>query len=363
LALSLLKAQSPDAFQEVNQVPDWVSGTSAKSELVATKISEADQKKAALRQKNFSKRLDQMRAGLDELEHWLLDTLRQGIAVLEQQPYSFWKEISARLVDAKLGAIGKRLKNLPTIIGVDERWPELVLSELATYFLHIRALKKMEELPLNIQQDLLSFAGVNIKKDSLIQNEEPVKDTWMIIGQIEGVEDSLNFRRTWLLGLETRRFAMILDFAFGNNPYPTDYKRGSVFEGSIIFYPSNSPMRAIIQDKKILNRTLKKILGFDQFKSFLDFYSNSLAANPWQSLFPCSLTKVLPVMKKEQLFLIDQNQKIIPSYISSENTWLILAASGGQAIEVFGEWTGTELIPLSFTINQRYISLSNLKNK
>jgi len=42
-----------------------------------------------------SKRLDQMITGLEELDNWLQDTFRQGLASLEQQPFSFWKEISA----------------------------------------------------------------------------------------------------------------------------------------------------------------------------------------------------------------------------------------------------------------------------
>ena len=168
--------------------PEWVTDWLAKGAPIGTTTTpEAEQAKAALRQKNFSKRLNQMVAGLDELENWLLDTLRQGIAALEQQPYVFWKEMAARMYDAKLGAIGKRIKGIPVLIGTDDTWPEKVLIELTAFYLLIRGLRKMEELPLNIQQDLLAVAGVSTRKEELFQYGQIVNDTWMILGIVEGL--------------------------------------------------------------------------------------------------------------------------------------------------------------------------------
>ena len=157
---------------------------------------EAEKAKAEQRQKNFSKRLDQMSAGLDELENWLMDILRQGIATLEQQPFSFWKEISARMVDAKLGGIGRRIKAIPSLIHSNEQWPDKVLEELAAYYLLIRGMRNLEALSLDLQQDLLSYAGVNTKKETLFQHGQILRDTWMTMAQAEGVEDNLNYRRT-----------------------------------------------------------------------------------------------------------------------------------------------------------------------
>jgi len=252
-----------------------------------------------------------MVAGLDELEHWLLDTLRQGIATLEQQPYTFWKEMAARMHDAKLGAIGKRIKGIPALIGTDDTWPEKVLIELTAFYLLIRGLRKMEELPLNIQQDLLAVAGVTTRKEDLFQYGQIVKDTWMILGIVEGVEDNLNFRRTWILGHETKRYGLILDYAFGNYPYTTNYKRGNVFVGQVVFYPSNAPLRVALKDKQVLDRSIKRIIGFSDFSTFLKFYAKNLAANPWQLSFPCSIENVHPILDKGTLYLIDENQKII----------------------------------------------------
>ncbi|MEM1124645.1 MAG: SWIM zinc finger family protein, partial [Bacteroidota bacterium] len=207
VALANIFSSQPDAFTVAEDIPEWVQDWQAKGTPTNQEITPAqEQARAELRQKNFSKRLDQMVAGLNELENWLMDTLRQGIAALEQQPSAFWQDISARMYDAKLGAIGKRIKRLPLLIGTEEQWPDKVLSELTAFYLLVRGLRKMEELPLNIQRDLLTHAGVNTRKEELFQYGQAVKDTWMILGVMEGVEDNLNYRRTWVLGHETKRY-------------------------------------------------------------------------------------------------------------------------------------------------------------
>lgn len=358
VALSVMLVDQPNAFVITEEIPDWVTdwlNIGAPAGKIDT--PEVEQAKAALRQKNFSKRLNQMVAGLDELENWLLDTLRQGIAALEQQPYAFWKNMAARMYDAKLGAIGKRIKGISTLIGADDTWPEKVLIELTAFYLLIRGLRKMEELPLNIQQDLLAVAGVSTRKEELFQFGQIVKDTWMILGIIEGVEDNLNFRRTWVLGYETKRYGLILDYAFGNASYSANYRAGNVFVGQVVFYPSNAPLRIAIKDKQVLERSIKRIIGFASFSVFLDFYASNLAANPWQLSFPCSIENVTPVLDNGVLHLIDIAQNKIPVFNEEPSKWKLLAASGGHPINVFGEWSGDSLLLFSLTIDQHYISL------
>lgn len=359
LALSVLLTEQSDLFETISTLPIWVtewSNQGAPTSIVST--PEVEREKAEKRQNNFSKRLNQMIAGLDELENWLLDTLRQGIAALEQQPYSFWKEMAARMYDAKLGPIGKRIKGISVLIGIDDDWPEKVLIELTSYYLLIRGLRKMEELPLNIQQDLLAVAGVTTRKEELFQYGQIVKDTWMVLGILDGAEDNLNYRRTWILGHETKRYGLILDYAFGNNPFTNHYKKGSVFVGHIVFYPSNTPLRVALKDKQVLDRIVKRIVGFPSFSTFLDYYAKNLSANPWQLSFPCSIEQVTPILDKGILYLLDREKNKIPLFKDETSKWKLLSASGGHPINIFGEWSGDSLLLLSITIDQTYIPLN-----
>lgn len=358
LALGAIFSAQPDAFSVSDTLPDWVSDWLADGTPTGKNYTpEEEQAKAENRQKNFSKRLVTMEAGLNELENWLVDSLRQGLATLEQQPYSYWKEISARVHDAKLSGIGKRITAIPVLIKTDEKWPEKILEELTSYYLLIRGLRRMDELPLNMQQDLLKYSGVNIRKDDLFQYGQTVKDTWMVMAMLEGEEDNLRFRRTWIYGWKTAAFGLILDYAFGNKAFERHYKRGSVFEGSVVYYPSNAPLRLAVKEKKLLDRTIKRIVGVANFDLFLDFYAATLAANPWEISLPCSIENVQPVLDEKQLFFIDEQQKKIPVLNEEEIIWKILAISGGQSINVFGEWTGAFFIPMSISINEQYFSL------
>ena len=129
---------------------------------------------------SFSKRLDQMSNGLEELENWLQDTLRQGLASLEQQP-DFWKDISARMVDAKLGAVGRRLKTIRLLIGQQENWYEQVTQEIGNIYLLLSALKNIDQLAPPLQRDVLTMSGVTVRKNELEKDGMPVTDIWICL--------------------------------------------------------------------------------------------------------------------------------------------------------------------------------------
>ena len=307
--------------------------------------------------KNFSKRLELMRAGLNELENWLSDTISQGLASLESQPYSLWKEISARMVDAKLGGISKQILSIQQLITSEERYPEKVLEALTAYYLLIKGLRKLEQLPTAIQYDLLSYAGITPRKEALLKHGNIVHDAWMVLGKEEGIEDKLNYRKTWLLGYQTRRYGLILDYSFGNTPYNEDYTVGGVFEGDAVFYPSNAPLRIIMKDINELERKVRRIVGYPNLNDFLIAYADNLANNLWQINFPCSIENLLPAFEKQQLVLVDTNENTIPVICNAAKKWTILAMSGGHPINIFGIWKGNGLIPLSLSINKKFVSL------
>jgi len=305
---------------------------------------------------SFSKRLDQMSSGLEELENWLQDTLRQGLASLEQQP-DFWKDISARMVDAKLGAIGRRLKSARLLIGNQENWFEQVTEELGNLFLLLRALKNIAQLSPALQRDVLTMSGVTIKKNEL-ENIPPIQDVWMILATSEKEEDNLRSRRTWLYGWKTKRYGLVLDFAWGRTDFVNFYTAGDVFEGTVVYYPSNAPIRVLVKEKKGLkDRSIKRILGFSNLEDYLQQYATTLAANPWLLEFPCAIENIVPAVDGTTIQLMDSNKHLLPCRISDHKQLKILALSGGHPINLFGEWMGKSFIPLSASVEDRFVVL------
>ena len=59
-------------------------------------------------------------AGAEELETWLLDLMRQGLADLPARPRSFWETAAARLVDNQLPGLAAVLRELAKIRSAGE---------------------------------------------------------------------------------------------------------------------------------------------------------------------------------------------------------------------------------------------------
>ena len=363
VGLMLLVSNNNDGFQVTTDYPSWVAEWLEKrddknpekdDDSKSVNDKEVEQKRTEQKNKNRDKRLAQMEVGLNDLEVWLTDTIRQGLASTEQQSYDFWKDISARMVDAKLSGIGKRIQSMQLLQGGNITWVDKMLAQMTDLYLVVKGFRNLEKLPPPLQVELLSIAGINTKKDEVLALEG-VKDEWVVMGQIEGVEENLSFRRVWLQGQKTKKFALILDFVFGDIGFPNHYPTGSTLKGELCFYPSAFPLRAILKMPIEISNEPKSAHGFSDFKSFTEAYSTALFSNPWLLDFPAYFEKVTPVIKKNDLFIIDENNQQLKVIHRNQIGWKLLAISGGYPIRIFGEWTGDIFIPLSAEAEGRLI--------
>ncbi len=345
IGLFLLHADQPDAFNVVEQLPGWV-----KDRVINQKPSAqaTDSQKKTTQQKNFEKRLQLMNTGLDDLEQWISDAIAAGLAATKQKPLPFWESLSARMVDAKLAGISRKIKTLPYISSANLDWPEKMLTELANIYLVIKGFKNLEQLPLPLQQDLLSFAGVNIRKETVFE-QPAVKDQWMVMGAFEGIDDNLSFRRTWFKGFQTEQWGLLLEFNFGDSGFSYHWKTGSCYQANAHYYPSNFPLRFLLdeKEKQAISISEQSYKGHDTLKAFFDAYAKALAANPWLPQYPTLLNTVTPVVSEDNAYILDKNHHYIPLHFRENTIWQIMAISGGHPINLFGEWTGERLIPLS----------------
>lgn len=355
LGLLLVYLNASDRFRVTYDLPEaiqlWLNdGESIK----------IDPQKAAQNQenklRNHQKRLKMMEAGLGDLEIWLADVIRQGLASLEQQNPDFWLGIAARMVDAKLGSIGRRIRLMPEYIQTHDNWYEHILMQLGEIYLIVKGFRNIERLPENLQQEMLNIAGVNYKKEDLLK-QEGLQDNWLIMAQVSGVEEKLNFRRTWFIGEQTKRWAMLLEFTWGNERFQHQWKVGQLIEGSLVYYPSSYPLRALFKNYAYLPRDLETFPAYTHNTAFLTAYAKAIAANPWLQEFPASIKEVVPVMKANRMYLVDRDKKMLPLVKTSSAIWKLLAISSGHPIRVFGEWNGLYLTPISAFYEGRFCVL------
>lgn len=301
----------------------------------------------------MEKRLALMEEGLNDLEQLLKDLLRQGLSSARNRSLSYWEERAARLVDAKLPALARRVRRFPFLLTSGPDWPDAMLEEIAQLFLFVRGFRKRESLPEALQHDLKAGLGAYHKKDEVLADPaNACKDQWEVMGLVEGKEENLRFRRCWLRGQNSRRFALLLDFVFGNEDFQEGWKEGEWFEGTVCFYPSAFPLRGIFPERVPMTALpVDDQTGFTDLDALQDAYSDALSKNPWLFLFPAYLNRLTAAVKGGEVVLLDANHRKLSLGLDIRKKQRLLALSGGRPIGVFGEWTGARLEALSALVD------------
>lgn len=306
---------------------------------------------------NKEKRLEQMAKGMEELGLWLEDMIRQGLGQLEGQGAQSLDRFAARMVDAKLGSIGRRIRNWKNLLE-QPAWEGPLLAEMGELFLLVRAFRQAEALPEELLSDLLQYAGLSVRKEELLAGPL-MEGQWAVIGIAAGDEENLRFRRTWLQRQEDGSFALLLDFSFGGQPFERNWKLGRLYAGTLAFYPSAYPQRAAAAE---LNRTDAEGLPFTGYLSLDGLskqYAAALQVQPWLQRFPALLENVRPLKNdKEDWLLLDENLQSIAIGAEGPTGWTLLSVSGARPIDVFGEWNGATFQPLSCLSAGRLIGLT-----
>jgi len=354
LGLLMLLLRHDERIRVTYDPPDWVLKWKS-NQNQKIKSTHPDSPLPKKTERIASKRYLSMQEGVIELKQWLSNLIRQGLAIAKEQPPSFWDDFAARMVDAKLGSIGKQIRSAKLLL-LEEDWHDRLLGLVADLHLFAQSFQQLDRLPAKFQDELISYAGVNVKKD-LVLAQKGIFDHWLILGQTFGEEERLRYRRTWLLGEQSGQFALLLDFVFGQNAFEQQWPVGAALQGEIVYYPATIPQRALLKDFGWSQKVYQGLSGFPSLEDFALAYAQALANNPWLLSFPCLLDDVIPILVDDQVWLVDRNKKKIPLGNSNTTTWKLLSLSGGHPISLFGEWNGTTFLPLTSITGGRVISL------
>lgn len=284
-----------------------------------------------------------MQAGNAELQSRLLDLIRGGLVELDIPPPQYFEEFAARMVDAQLGSIAKRIRSWATFREqFPDTWHEKLLNELGEMYIFSKAFQNFSDLSDAFQDELLAQAGVTTRTGDLFL-QEGVQDEWLVLGQITTPEpNNLTSRRTWLMGKDMQKIVLLLDYTFGSSDFTTLWLKEIAYAGEAVYYPSSYPLRVAFKSVDVVP-LFTEISGYQTIETFLVAYAEALAQNPWLSQFPVVLTSVKPVFYENKFLLVDKEKKHV--YTEGEETtlWQMMAMSGGQPISVFGEWNGQAL--------------------
>jgi hypothetical protein len=358
LGLLVLAAAAPQALK-ATEPPEWVMewlvrrGESA-ARKAARQERTADDKPAdsAAQERRTAKRTDRVLQGLDALDLWLNDLMRNGLASVEAQGPSFWTQQAARMVDAQAPGIAARLRRIADLPRT-EGWTERLLAELGRLALLTHSFRRLDQLDPLLREDLRQLIGWTAEQDEILRTGETVTDRWAVMGQSLEEEERLKVQRNWLIGTATKRRALVLQFAVGAAPFATMLLPGTIFEGDLVFYPSALPLRALVRERRGNPLALDRLYAAASIDALLDGWSGALARLPWLDRYPALLQAVVPVPDGGSSWrLCDAAGAQLP--LARGDHWLLLALSGGHPIDLAGEWDGTSILPLGVVADGAY---------
>lgn len=299
-------------------------------------------------------RIDNMTLGADEAIAWLADVINNGLTALYSQPDEFWESICKRMVDAQLSGISNKIKHLSRVVGVEDE--EYIIDLISEIYLIAKSIKKIDLFSFESQLSFLNSGGYNITKKQL-EFAERIQDEWLILGVIQGEEEKIKFRRTWIQGVKSKFMGLILDYAWGKQEFMQNWQAGRTFQGDVRVYPGAYRIRVHVENHNNTPQIFDSFASYPNIEAFLKAYTVALARQPVLQRFPVCLKDVSVQMKDQTLILVDNQLDALPLLDNNIVKWSLFSASAGQKIHIFAEWDGRILLPISAISQGRFIKI------
>lgn len=289
-------------------------------------------------------RSERVAAGLAELDRWLMDQVRGGLAGLERSGYSEIDAMAARMVDAQAPGVAGLLRALPAELARPE-WPQRVLDRFAALHLLVQAHRRLDRLPDGLAATVRARIGYPVSKAEVL-DRPGVVDHWRAVGSLDSVEYRLESRRVWLLGEQTGQWALLLSFAPPGGQLDTSVQAGHRLHARLHFYPGSGQYRALLGEQRSVTsdpvRPEPETLAATRGR-----FARLLAEDPWAPRMP-ALVAVTPVRDATRAWRFRDPDGACCALVGTRGApWPVLARAAARPALVFGEWSGEGLRPLA----------------
>jgi hypothetical protein len=339
LGLMLLAAAEPSSFP-AGAEPEWVkSWLDQRREAASKPAAPRKPVDAVAQSKRADKRRDNVLAGLDGLEAWMADLLRQGLARAQSQSFNFWDNQARRLVDAQAPGLASRVRWMGARVAASEDWAARLLDDLGTLALLAHAYRKVDELEPGLAADVRRLVGHSMEAVEVVAHGDLVDDDWTVLGEVTEDDERLSTQRAWLRGARSGRNAMVLQFSAGGGRFAETLAAGTRFAGRLAFWPSAAPQRALIAERKGEAKRAPEAPRGESVRGALERYAAALGKVPWLEREAVVLDAVtLRLGEGASAQLVDGEGLAMPLYGQEHEE--LLALSGGHPMTVLGEWDG-----------------------
>ena len=337
--------------------PDWVTDWLARRAARTAAGKSVEKREEAspdpkAKEKRAQRRFSRVAAGLDSLDLWMEDLVRDGLAAAGTRPASFWEAQAKRMVDAQAPGVAARLRLLSGLPNSSPEWPQKLLDGLGRLALLSEAFRRLDALEEPLAESVRAEVGIPLSQEEVLERGEKVSDGWIVLGQRTEDEGRLKARRTWLLGENTRRYAVVLQFAAAGAPFTRGFVSGTVVRADLTFYPGAYPLRAVVRSRTGGGTRVEKLFGHGTLEEFLDHSSRATASQPWLERLPVALESVTPLLDGERWRVRDRDGEALP--LAGAEHWTLLSLSGGHPVDLSAEWDGETLLPLGVVASRTY---------
>jgi hypothetical protein len=299
-------------------------------------------------------RVERMYAGLTELDRWLDDRMRTGLADPELAKYSTWDELAARLVDAQAGSLANRIRRLAGLVGASSDWHGDVLAELGLLHLLAQAGRRLGSLPGPLADAVATTVGWQVRHADVLGGV-PDTDTWVVAGRSDTREDRIEVRRHWLRGVASGRWALVLSFAAYRQSLDTSLTVGTAIEADLHRYPGRA-LRALVGVRHGEPVEPARPPAADVV-SACDQIGTMIAAEPWLDRVPFTVGASVAVDGSR--FALTDAGGTLPLVTGGRPLATLLAVAGGDPIDVTCEWTPHGVVPLTVHLADRSIDIGS----
>ena len=303
--------------------------------------AERQDPKAAARR--AEQRENRVASGLAELDRWLCDQARQGLAASQRAGYGHWDDIAARMIDAQAPGLAERLRALASVPHSGTGWDGRLLEEYALLHLLAVAYRRQGELPSPLRETVRSRIGFSLRQADVLAGGDPVRDHWQVLARRDVEQDRIRSRRTWLRGRKTGRDALLLSFAAAGQALDDSLAVGTDTDADLVFYPGAVPLRAVVLARHDGDGGGPPDGG--TIAGLLAGYAAALSADPWLDSW-LAVVAVTP-SRAPAPAVRDAAGDALPLHPGAGDCWPLFALSGGRPVTMAGEWTPRGLWPLT----------------
>jgi SWIM zinc finger len=330
--------------------PDWAGSWLMARAVKASPAPEgepAEPKDLKAAARRAGQRETRVASGLAELDQWLCDQARQGLAASQQAGYAHWDDIAARMVDAQAPGLAERLRALASVPHSGAGWDARLLEEYALLHLLAVAYRRQAELPPPLRDTVRSRIGFSLRQADVLAgvlpNGQPVRDHWQVLARRDLEQDRIRARRIWLRGRKTGRDALLLSFAAAGQALDDSLTVGSDADADLVFYPGAVPLRAVVLARHDGGHGGPPEGG--TIAGLLAGYAAALAADPWLDSW-LAVVEIIPA-RAPAPSVRDADGGALPLHPGAGDCWPLFALSGGHPVTLAGEWTPRGLWPLT----------------